>query len=324
MTLRVIEAAFDDVNTDTVDALLDGAAVVDVQRLPVDTEGRRLFRILVLGDAAQRLTDSLQHALGGAGDDWRLVILPVEATIPAAEGQGGGRSASREELYEDVAGGADAGADYVVLTMLSVIVAAIGLNTDNVAVIIGAMMIAPLLGPNLALSLGAALGDLALIGRALRAGALGLGITFVLSGALGMLFEPDLASAELLMRTEVGPADLALALASGAAAALSMTSGLSSTLVGVMVAVALMPPAVVAGFAAGAGALPLAGGALLLLAVNVVCVNVASQVVLLWKGVRPRTWRERRAAGSSVRINLAVWGLILALLAALIALRITG
>ena len=184
------------------------------------------------------------------------------------------------------------------------------------------MMIAPLLGPNLALSLGAALGDLALIGRALRAGALGLGVTFVLSFVLGIVFEPDLDSAELISRTRVAPADLALALASGAAAALSMTTGLSSALVGVMVAVALMPPAVVVGFAAGAGAPGLAGGALLLLAVNVVCINVASQLVLVWKGVRPRTWLEQRKAGSSVRTNLALWGVILLLLVLLLALRI--
>ncbi len=322
MALRLIEVAFDDAHADTVDALLDGASVVDVLRLSADVDGRRLFKILVATDAAQQLTDRLQQALGGAGGGWRVTVLPVEATIPAAEGHGRGGSASREELYQDVVSGAEVNANYVLLTVLSVIVTGIGLDAGNVAVIIGAMVIAPLLGPNLALSLGAALGDLALIGRALRAGALGLGVTFVLSFVLGIVFEPDLDSAELISRTRVAPADLALALASGAAAALSMTTGLSSALVGVMVAVALMPPAVVVGFAAGAGAPGLAGGALLLLAVNVVCINVASQLVLVWKGVRPRTWLEQRKAGSSVRTNLALWGVILLLLVLLLALRI--
>ncbi|MCP4307396.1 MAG: DUF389 domain-containing protein, partial [bacterium] len=131
----------------------------------------------------------------------------------------------------------------------------------------------------------------------------------------------DMESTELLRRTNIGYGDIVLALASGAAAALSVTSRLASTLVGVMVAVALMPPAAAAGFLAGGGHFSEALAALILLAANVVCLNLTSQLVFLWKGVRPRKWLERRAADNAVRINLVVWGLLVIVVAAIIYVR---
>ena len=81
-----------------------------------------------------------------------------------------------------------------------------------------------------------------------------------------------------------------------------------------MVAVALLPPAAAAGLYAGAGYWQLAARALLLLFINVVSVNLAALVVFFLKGVRPRTWLERRAAKRSVYVNGAVWfALIVAL-----------
>ena len=88
-----------------------------------------------------------------------------------------------------------------------------------------------------------------------------------------------IASTEILARTDVGLAGVALALVSGAAAVLSLTTGLSSTLVGVMVAVALLPPTATMGMLVGAGHMKLAGGAALLLAVNVVCVIISAKLM---------------------------------------------
>jgi uncharacterized membrane protein len=114
---------------------------------------------------------------------------------------------------------------------------------------------------------------------------------------------------------------VALALASGAAAALSLTTGLSSALVGVMVAVALLPPAASTGLLAGAGDMAGAEGALLLLAVNVVSVNLAAQVVFLGRRIRPLTWFEKKVAARYSAIGLALWLVALALLIGLILWR---
>ena len=321
MTLRQVEATFDDGNLDTVLATLDSLEVGDIHVSPTNDHNQRLVKVLTDTQNVQIVTDRLQTVLGG-GDKWRLVILPVEATMPALT-TGSTSTPSREELYQDVAHNATLDTDFLVLTTLAVIVAWIGLNEANIAVIIGAMVIAPLLGPNLALSLGAALGDRTLIRRALTANSAGVGLTLALACLIGYAWVPDVTSVEILARTEVGIGDVGLALASGAAAALSLSKGASSTLVGVMVSISLMPPAVVAGMMLGAQNWTLAQGALFLLVANVVCLNVASQLVLVWKGVRPRTWHERKLASTSVRDNLIVWTILLGLVATLLWIETT-
>ncbi len=105
--------------------------------------------------------------------------------------------------------------------------AAIGLIENNVAVLIGAMVIAPLLAPNLALSLGTALGDMPLMRKSVQTLLAGILLAVSLSAGLGLLWPTDLASHELMSRTEAGLDSVALALASGAAAALSLTTGAS-------------------------------------------------------------------------------------------------
>ena len=190
------------------------------------------------------------------------------------------------------------------------------------------MVIAPLLGPLIALSFGSSLGDGKLLLSALKTGLTGLGLAFLVSLFIGMVWPVDIgrgealiASTESLARTDVGLAGVALALVSGAAAVLSLTTGLSSTLVGVMVAVALLPPTATMGMLVGAGYTKLAGGAMLLLAVNVVCVIISAKLVFLAKGVQPRTWHERNKARQSTVLYGAIWGALLLVLMLIVYAR---
>ncbi|MEK9629774.1 MAG: TIGR00341 family protein, partial [Nitrospinota bacterium] len=196
-----------------------------------------------------------------------------------------------------------------------------GLLENNVAVVIGAMVIAPLLGPNIALALGAALGDMQLMWKAFKTGITGIGLALVLSIGLGMYHPMHLDSPELMARTDVGLDSMALALASGAAAVVSLTTGLSSVLVGVMVAVALLPPTATLGIMLGAGENQLAIGAALLLAMNIVCVNLAAKVVFLIRGIKPRSWLEKQKANQSMTTYLVIWILSLAILLVIIYFR---
>ena len=192
--------------------------------------------------------------------------------------------------------------------MLSTVVAAIGLIENNVAVVIGAMVIAPLLGPNIALALATSLGDTRLALQALRTAVAGLGTALAVALVIGVLWPLEMSSRELLSRTDVGLDSIALALASGAAAVLSLTTGLPSVLVGVMVAV-------------GQGEYGLAAGAGLLLLTNVVCVNLAAKVLFIVRGVKPRTWLEKEKARQSVRAYAAFWVVVLLLLMVIILVR---
>jgi uncharacterized membrane protein len=89
--------------------------------------------------------------------------------------------------------------------------------------------------------------------KTLRTDAVGVGLAFLVSLLIGMVWPVNLARHELLTRTDVGLDSVALAVASGAAAVFSITTGLSSVLVGVMVTVALPPPTPTLGLMLGSG-----------------------------------------------------------------------
>jgi uncharacterized hydrophobic protein (TIGR00341 family) len=176
------------------------------------------------------------------------------------------------------------------------------------------MVIAPLLGPNVALSLASTLGDPALARRSLHAIGVGVGTALILSLLLGYGVPVDPQVPELMSRARVDFADVALAAAAGSAGCLAYTSGLPTAIVGVMVAVALLPPLVATGLLAGAGYPSLALGALMLLITNVTCVNLAGVVTFLAQKVRPRTWWDSERAKKATRLAITSWLAMLAVL----------
>ncbi|QGX97404.1 TIGR00341 family protein [Roseovarius faecimaris] len=302
-----------------------GAVDIQVHR-ELQEADRISVHILTDRPTRQELTDGLQSVLNGV-EDWRITMLPVETTIPRPDEdklreepkRAGG--ATREEIYNIVGPQARADSTYLIFVVLSTVVAALGMLTDSVAVVVGAMVIAPLLGPNLALAVGVALGDGGLIGRAITTNIVGVGLALALSFGIGLWWPVNLQSSELLARSTVGFDGMAIALASGAAAALSLATGVSSALVGVMVAVALLPPTAAIGLFLGAGQSTLAMGAALLLAVNVVCINLSAQVVMVARGITPRSFFERKRARRATWINGLIWFGLLAALGALMWYR---
>lgn len=324
--MRIVEVVTSAANRDSLAGIAEHFEATDFWCGSANEDGRQSFRFLVDDEGRQGVVDALQSLLGAA-DDSRIIILPVDATLPRPpERTDGNRqaksvAATREELYSEIEKGARLDSNFVLLTFLSTIVAAIGLAEDNLAVVVGAMVIAPLLGPNIALAFGTSLGDRELMWRGLKTSLAGLGLALALTTVIGMIWPVDLASKEILARTDVGIDGVVLALASGAAAVLSLSTGLSTTLVGVMVAVALLPPTATLGMLLGSAQPQLALGAALLLAVNVVCVLLSAMSVFLLKGVRPRTWHERAKAKQSVGISIALWAVLLLILVAIILLR---
>jgi len=308
--MKYVEVIADAGSADTISAIADKIDASDFRMGEAGKDGMCSMRLLVADDKIQTVLDALQkilHAQSAA----RVVVLPVEIVLPipseAERKEEDAAVEAREALYEEVEKNARLDLNFVVLVILSTVVAAIGLIENSVAVVIGAMVIAPLLGPNLAFGLGTALGDISLMQKSALTTAVGILLALVLSVLIGIFWPFDVSSPELAARTNVGLDSVALALASGAAAALSLTTGLSSVLVGVMVAVALLPPAVTLGIMLGLGDINLASGAGLLLVINVVCVNLAIKVVFFFKGIRPRTWWEKKKAKRAMAIYILVW-----------------
>ncbi|MGD2113293.1 MAG: TIGR00341 family protein, partial [Gammaproteobacteria bacterium] len=304
--MRIIEIIADSGHLDTLAGIAAQHQVDDLWSTAPCGKGRCIVRMLVNDTTRQQVIDSLQNVLGSS-EGARIVIQPVEAVLPRStderdRGKTGSGSQTREELYNRIQHGARLDMNYLLLVALSTVVAAIGLIEDNVAVIIGAMVIAPLLGPNIALAFSVTLGDSKLLWQALQTNLAGIGLALLMSIVTGNLWQERVQSSEILVRTDVGLAGVALALASGAAAVLSLVTGLPSALVGVMVAVALLPPTATLGMMLGSGQYYLASGAGLLLAVNVVCINLAAKLMFLYRGVQPRTWLEKSKARQSMLI----------------------
>ena len=339
--MKIIEVIADAGHRDTIVGIAEQQQIEDIWFTQNNTDGRIVARLLVSPEKRQKVLDALQTIFHNANNYHVLIIpldtalpKPVEAEIEALseeqqeeekakekERKKAALMSTREEIIAQVEKDAQLNDNFILLVILSAIVAAIGLLENNLAVIVGAMVIAPLLGPNIAFSLGASLGEKKLVIDALKTLFVGITIAILFSVGIGLLWPGSFDSSELLARTDVAYSGTAIALASGAAASLSLVSGTSSVLVGVMVAVALMPPAVTIGLMLSIGEYNHALGAALLLAVNIVCINLSAKLVFLFRGIKPRTWLEAHKAKQSRLLYIGVWVALLALLFVIIYLR---
>lgn len=194
---------------------------------------------------------------------------------------------------------------------LSVLIAVIGLATDSDAIIIGAMLIAPMMTPLMGLAAALVMGWGGHLVRSVLAVVLGAaGAVFVAYALTSVLPGPDRTLTRVVLsRTSPNLLDLIVALAAGAAGAYATArEDVSTALPGVAVAVALVPPLAAAGFAFALGRPDLAGGALLLFVTNAVAIVLVASLVLLAKGFVP-----------SGRLRIASWKIRLGLGAAIVA-----
>ncbi len=326
MAMRFLEVSLPAEAADRVPALLSPHPPIDLWTLPA-SEDRCRLSLLVDARHVEAISDALVAAFG-ASAGFRIVSMPVEATLPAVvvpeaapetatphAPKPDPARVSREELYEDLSAACEVTSTYLAMVAISTLVAGIGLFRGDTAILIGAMVIAPLLGPNVGLALAATLGDGDLARRAGRSIGVGVALATALAWLMGMTLDLDPLATELVRRTHVDYPDVLLALTAGTAGTLAFTTGVPATLVGVMVAVALLPPLVVAGLYAGAGASAPAAGALLLLLTNIVGVNLAAIATFFAQRVRPRTWWEGKRARRATRWAALLWtGLLVVLL----------
>lgn len=290
-----------------------------------------MVRIVAEAECTEAIMDAISQRLSHS-QGFRILIVPLEGTIPRPEepeeeqkekqSPRVGR-VSREELYADLSDAASPNLVYLSLVGLSTIVAAVGLQHANIPAIVGAMVIAPFLGPNIALALATALGDYRLAQRAAISFIAGLVLSFVVSVTAGFIVGADTTIPTIAQVTNVWWGDIVLAFAAGIAGVLAFTTGISEALVGVMVAVALLPPWVTFGMLVGAGEHQAALSALMLFAGNVIAINLAGVGLFLIQGVHPAVWWEKKKAKRASLVAMSVWlVLILLLLIALYFLRL--
>jgi len=281
------------------------------------------------------------EALRGVGIDENTctVVLDAETVISARyeqleerhtdevestdEGLAGADRIAREELESRAKDLLSNTSTYVVLTLVSAVIATAGMLLDSPATVVGSMVIAPLIGPSMAASVGTVINDRGLFQRGVKMQVLGILVAigsaalFALMVRYLFLVPPGIDILEISEINERATPNflvLAIALGAGVAGILSLVTGVSTALVGVMIAVALIPPAAAVGLGIAFGIPRLALGAGVLVTVNVLSINLASLVALWFEGYRPERWLQIGAARGALLRQVAVLAVTIAVL----------
>jgi uncharacterized hydrophobic protein (TIGR00271 family) len=230
----------------------------------------------------------------------------------------------QQEVLAELAQASRPGFDYFLLVILSCIIATLGLITDSAAVIIGAMLVAPLMSPILGLSVASVAGEQRVFRQSVIALAEGVLLSLMLSAILGWMARwlpfgmLNTLPGEVLARTHPTPFDLGIALAGGAAASYALAQPrLSAALPGVAIATALMPPVCTIGIGVSVNNSSIALGAALMFVTNFSAISFAGILVFAALGFRPRyfdnSWHglPRSALASAVLVTLVTIPLIL-------------
>jgi len=240
---------------------------------------------------------------------WRRVIPPTSEK-------------RREEVQSQLRDSSHPDFDFFLLVLLSSVIATLGLLVDSPAVIIGAMLVAPLMSPIIGLGLASIRGDDRLardaLAALLRGALLSVLVSFLLSWINNFMPFTDLHAdqlpSEVLARTQPSPIDLAIALAGGLAAAFALAMpNISAALPGVAIATALMPPLCTVGIGLAFQRWDVAGGAFLLFITNSIAIAFAAMLVFYVLGF---TRREVQKTGTFLGLprSLVVSALVTALM----------
>ncbi len=296
------------------DFLLDGLNIKNVMKFTSDNAVVLQFRIS--DDSVNETIEALKSR--GVGVEYGFVdILDLKASLPRESEEKANDSKIQrdatlavEEIYENVKKQSSLSFDYIAFIILAAVMAGFGLIQNNVTVIVASMLLSPLMGPMLAIAFGYVVRNNQLFVK----GTINEVIGIVLSLSVGVvmalvmpLFQPDMIPTilaffdsegnivvinEITRRAGFSPLDVGVAIFSGAAVAVSVTKGDMSSLVGVAISAALMPPAVsasmmvVLGLAIGNPYILAVGvGSFYLLIMNIILIVISAFVMFRVKGL---------------------------------------
>ena len=196
----------------------------------------------------------------------------------------------RDAVLKSVWEGSRPGRVYWLMNALATMIACYGLFANSTAAVIGAMVVAMLLGPISGVALGLNEGNAHLFRVALLSLSAGIVWILAIAVAVGFIHRDVPLTDQILSRTDPRLFDLAIALAGGAAGAVAVLSPrVGTAIVGVAVATSLVPPLAAAGILLARAEFALAGGALLLAMTNIVAIQVAFSAIFWIGGYRRLT-----------------------------------
>ncbi len=208
------------------------------------------------------------------------------------------------ELFADLRGQGKLSSTYMILMVLSTILATVGLFLNSASVVIGAMLLAPLMQPIVSSSMGVLRRDQSLLFNSLRTVLIGVMLTLVSAALIALILPLENLTDEITARLSPSLLDLMVALASGVAAAYAQNNDkIVGSLAGVSIAVALVPPLATAGIGLGWMNFDVFYQAFLLFLTNFVGIIFAASITFLVMGYAPI---ERAKKGLFYALALAI------------------
>jgi len=305
----------------TREAVLDVLDDDGVDYAVFEEVGRGDFEAMVQFPVPPSGVEPVMEDLVGAGirEDSYTIVLPTETVVSqrlaALVERFPGLRISREELYARAQDLAPANSTFFAFLVLSTIIATTGLLLDSAATIIGAMVVAPLMGPAISASVGSILDDPDMASRGVTLQVSGLLAAVATAAVFGwfvqqtILIPPGLdirTIPQVAERTSPNFLSLFLALGSGMAGAISIMRGAGSALVGVAIAVALVPPAATSGLGIAFGLPGVAVAAAVLVVVNLLAINVSALVLFWFAGFKPLEAGRYEGVRASVYSRIVV------------------
>jgi len=216
-------------------------------------------------------------------------------------------AATRAAIRESVVSGTTLNSSYLAMNLAAALIAGFGLIENSPAVIIGAMLIAMLYGPIVGIALGLAEANLHLLRRALLAEVVGALLVLAAGLLIGISTRDITIGSEILGRTSPNLVDLLIALVGGLAGGFTFVStGLSSVVVGVAIATALVPPLTTCGILLARNLPTLAAGAFFLFLANFTAIALGGMIVFLLAGLHPAAADKTKKALTPRLVCLAL------------------
>ncbi len=272
------------------------------------------FKVTVESGQIDELSAELKDIEGLESGELSIRVLEQETLIEKGqETRGSASMLSQEEIYSKAQEFSRFDVAQWGLICLSSAIAAYGLALDNLIVVIGAMMLAPILSPFVSGALSLVVGDRSLMLESLRSGLESVVLAIVVS-FLAVLFFPVNITHALNLVVSPGILPILLSLLVGMAAALTFVTGLRDQVAGVAVAIALVPPLASVGIGLRMRDLVFASQAASVAFINVLSIIVAGFVTFKLIGLKPSTYYKQKEA-EQIRYLLPVAVMILLLLA---------
>ena len=196
------------------------------------------------------------------------------------------------------------------MVIIASVVAVVGLFTNNAALVIGGMLLAPLIGPITAFSFNVAIAKPKKMMKASVNGFVLLLATFSTAFLITIISSQFIelsVTNEILLRTENSFVFLALAIALGLAGGIAMSSNVPGILVGVAIAAALVPPTAVTGIGLALGNFDIFNQALVLTASNVIGLILGMMIIFFVKNITPRKYHQKEKGKKYIIITISLF-----------------